>query len=148
MNKPKLTPSGNRITETMIGLARCSRFHRIIVAGSSGPERTFELHRRGYSRVMTTTTCGLPHGQYDVAFVDWQLHSMEALETTLDWLVHFLAPQGVLVVCVDAAERLGRRKLNLILQRLGFRVEAGTRCEQGLAISARRLDASQQALAA
>jgi hypothetical protein len=80
--------------------------------------------------------------------VDWQLHSIEALEATLTWLVHFLALDGVLVVCVDSAERLGRRKLGLMLQQLGFRVEAGTRCEQGLAVSARRPDASRQAIAA
>ena len=148
MTKPRLTPAGHRTIETMIRLAHCSKFHRIIVAGSNGPERMFELHRRGFNRAASTTTCGLPHGQYDVALVDWQLHSMEALEATLDWLVHFLAPGGVLVVCLNAAERLGRRKLSFILQRLGFRVEAGTCCEQGVIISARRPDAIEQAIAA
>jgi hypothetical protein len=108
----------------------------------------FELHRRGYNRVSTTATCGLPRGQYDVALVEWQLHSIKALETTLDWLVHFLAQSSVLVIWIDASESTNQRKLRSILEKLGFRFEAGTRCEGGLAIAARRLDANQQAIAA
>jgi hypothetical protein len=54
----------------LIDLAHCSRLHRIIVAGSNSPQTVFELHRRGYDRVATTATCGLPHGQYDVALID------------------------------------------------------------------------------
>ena len=148
MDKPKTAASGERIIATMIELARCSKPHRIIVAGSRGPHQMFELHRRGYNRVATTATCGLPRGQYDVAFVEWQLHSIKALETTLDWLVHFLAPTSVLVIWIDPQEHPDHRKLRSILERLGFRVEAGTRSEHGLAISARRLDANQQAIAA
>ena len=83
MLQSHLTPSGERIIEPMIGLARCSKRHRIIVAGSQRSELMFELYRRGYSRVATTTTCGLPDGQFDVALVDWRQHSISALETTL-----------------------------------------------------------------
>jgi hypothetical protein len=148
MNEPNPTASGERIIETMIELARCSKLHRIVVAGSKSPHQMFQLHRRGYNRVATTASCGLPRGQYDVAFVDWHLHSIKALETTLDWLVHFLAPTSVLVIWIDSRECTGHRKLGSILERQGFRVEAGTRCEQGFAVSARRLDTNQQAIAA
>jgi hypothetical protein len=98
VNRTKPTASGERIIETMIELARCSKLHRIIVAGPMGPYHMFELHRRGYDRVATTTTCGLPRGQFDVALVDWRLQSIKALETTLDWLVHFLDRSAVLVI--------------------------------------------------
>jgi hypothetical protein len=108
----------------------------------------FELHRRGYSRVATTATCGLPQSQYDVALIDWQLQTIKALETTLDWLVHFLASTSVLVVSIDSSKRDENQKLGPMLERLGFRVEAGTRCEQGFIISARRRDAAQMAIAA
>ena len=134
------------IIETMIGLARCSRLHRIIVAGSKGPHQMFELHRRGYRRVATTATCGLPRGPYDVAFVDWQQNSIKTLETTLNWLVHFLASTSVLVIGIASTEHSDG--LGSMFERLGFRIEAGTRCERGLAISARRLDANAQAIAA
>ena len=139
-------PASDRVMETMIELAQCSKFHRIIVAGPDGVNRMSVLHRRGYKRVSTTSTCGLPRGQYDVAWVEWRQHSIKALETTLQWLVHFLAPASGLVVWID--EPTNRRALGSILERLGFRVEVGTRCEHGLAIAARRLDANQQAMAA
>jgi hypothetical protein len=143
-----LTPADKQIIQSMIELARCSRSQRIIVAGSSCSEHMFELHRRGYLRVATTATCGLPQSQYDVALIDWQLQSVKALETTLDWLVHFLASTSVLVVSIDSSKRAENQKLGSMLERLGFRVEAGTRCEQGFVISARRRDAAQMAVAA
>ena len=108
----------------------------------------FELHRRGYNRVVTTANCGLPRGQYDVALVEWQSHSIKALETTLDWLVHFLAPTGVLVIWADVSEGARPAKTRIHSRKLGFRLEAGTRCEDGIAIAARRLDVNQQAVAA
>ena len=132
----------------MVELARCSKLDRIILAGSQSPHRMFELHRHGFIRVATTASCGLPHGQYDVALVDWQLPSIKALAATLDWLVHFLGPKGVLVIALDPRECPDRGKLKPMLARLGFRVEAGTRCEPGIAMSARRRDIAQQALAA
>jgi hypothetical protein len=100
----------------------------------------FDLHRRGYGRVATTTTCGLPDGQYDVALVDWRQHSIKALETTLDWLVHFLAPSGVLVAWLDPQERAGNRTLRAMLERHGLVVEAGTVRDHGSAVAARRCD--------
>jgi hypothetical protein len=140
MIQSRLTPSSERIIEPMLGLARCSKHHRIIVAGSQRSELMFELHRRGYVRVATTTTCGLPDGQYDVALVDWRRHSINALATTLDWLVHFLVPSGVLVAWLDPQERVGNRKLRAMLEGHGFVVEAGTVRDHGSAVAARRCD--------
>jgi len=141
MIQSRLTPSSERIIEPMLGLARCSKHHRIIGAGSQRSELMFELHRRGYGRVATTTTCGLPDGQYDVAFIDWCQHSINARETTLDWLVHFLGPSGVLVAWLDPQERAGNRKIRAILEEHGFVVEAGTVRDHGSAVAARRCDA-------
>jgi hypothetical protein len=136
----------DRIIDSMIELAQCSTNHRIIMAGSKGPDRIFKLRTRGYLHVATTATCKLPRGQYDVAFVEWRQHSIKALETTLDWLVHFLSPAGVLVVWIDTAP--AARNLRSAIERLGFRVEIGTRCENGFTISARRLDLGRQTMAA
>ena len=148
MSKMKPKPADNKIVATMIELAQCRALHRIILAGSSIPQRVAELHRRGYCRVAATTNCGLPRGHYDVALVEWRLHSVKALETTLTWLVHFLAPSSTLVIWIDGREQSAQRKLRSVLDKLGFRVEVGTRCEPGLAISARRLEARPMAVAA
>jgi len=139
MIQSRLTPSGERIIEPMIALARCSKLQRI-VAGSKSPELMFELHRRGYVRVVTTANCGLPAEQYDVALVDWRQRSIKALETTLDWLVDFLSPAGVLVVWVDPQERAGNRTLRSALERHGLVVEAGTIRKHGSAVSAQRCE--------
>jgi hypothetical protein len=148
MTQANFTPSGGQIIEPMIQLACCSRSHRIIVAGSRSRELMLELHRRGYIRVATTATSGLPRGQCNAALVDWRLEFIKSLETTLNWLVHFLAPAAVLVIWVDSSDRSGNRKLAAMLKRLGFFIEAGTRCEHGFAISARRRDAAQLNVAA
>jgi hypothetical protein len=136
----RLTPAGERIIESMLALARCSKQQRVIVAGSKSAELMFELHRRGHIRVATTANCGLPSGQYDVALVDWRQRSIKALETTLDWLVDFLSPTGVLVIWVDAQERAGNRTLRSTLERHGLVVEAGTIREHGSAVAAQRSD--------
>src|SRR5262245_2746546 len=125
----KSIPTSERIVGTMIELARCSKGQRILVAGCNAPHRLFDLHRRGFNRVATTAICGLPCGQYDAAFVEWQASSIKALESTLDWLVHFLAPGGVLAIWVEPCAQTDHRKLVSALERLGFLVEAGTRCE-------------------
>src|SRR5476651_195020 len=125
-----MIPSGlmladEEIIQTMIDLVRCSKSHRIIMTGSQSSKQMFELNRRGYARVATTASCGMPRGQYDVAFVDWQRQTIKALATILGWLVHFLAPTSVLVVSIDFSERTDRMKLKSLLERLGFRIEAG-----------------------
>jgi hypothetical protein len=138
MSQSRLTPAGERIIEPMIELARCSKLDRIIVAGAKSAALMFELHRRGYVRVATTANCGLPAEQYDVALVDWRERSIKALDTTLDWLVDFLNPGGVLVVWIDPQEPAANRKLRSMLQKHGLVVEAGTLREHGSAVSAQR----------
>jgi hypothetical protein len=142
------TPLRKQIIEPLIELARCSKRHRFIVAGSKSAELMSELYLRGYVRVATTATCGLPHGQYDVALVNWQGRSIEAIEATLDWLVHFLASSGVLVIWIDSPERTANQRLESILERLGFHVEVGTLCDQGLAILGRRRNVAAMTVAA
>jgi hypothetical protein len=141
-------PSDERIVDTMIKLARASKSCRMIVAGCNSSEVLLELHRLGCSRAATTKTCRIPCGQNDVALIMWRDHSIKALATTLDWLVHFLSPAGVLVVWVGPHERRPNQGLRLLLEKLGFRVEAGTCCENGVAISARRLESTRTGEAA
>jgi hypothetical protein len=141
-------PTGRGISEAMIGLTGCSRSRRIIVAGARGRELMLELHRRGYTRVETTGTCGLPRGQCQAALLDGQLQSVKAIETTLCWLVHFLASGSVLVIGVGSGESASGRKLRSMLEGLAFQIEVETRCEDGAAFMARRRDAVEINVAA
>jgi hypothetical protein len=130
--------TGDRIIDPMIALAGCSREHRIVVAGSKSMEMMLELRRRGYLRAAATGNCGRPLGQYDVALVDWRRRPLRTLETTLDWLVNFLNPTGVLVVWVDAQKPTVNESLRASLEKRGFVIERGTVHECGCALSARR----------
>jgi hypothetical protein len=130
--------TGDRIIDPMIALAGCSTQHRIVVAGSKSMELMLKLHRRGYLRAAATGNCGRPAGQYDVALVDWRRRTLRALETTLDWLVPFLSPSGVLVVWVDAQKPEANQGLRASLEKHGFVIEQGTVHECGCALSARR----------
>ena len=87
----------------------------------------FELHRYGYVRAAGTANCGHPAGQYDVALVDWRQRTFKALEKTLDWLMGFRSPAGVLVVWVDPQKPAANQDLCSALERRGFVVEASNR---------------------
>jgi acetolactate synthase regulatory subunit len=136
----QLHPSAanERIIEPMIALAHCSQQDRIIVAGSKAIELMSLLQRRGYVRAAATASCAHAAKQYHVALVDWRQRSLQALETTLDWLVDYLNPVGVLVIWVDPQKPAAHQTLRTALQRRGFRIEAGTSYEYGFAISARQ----------
>jgi hypothetical protein len=140
MNQPSPIPSDERIVDAMIELAHAAKLHRVIVAGSNSAEIFLELYRRGYPRATTTKFCLVPCGQHEVALVAWREQSIEALETTLDQLVHYLTASGVLVFWVGRHERMAHQLLGSALRRLGFRIESGTHCENGIAIAARRVD--------
>lgn len=73
----------------------------------------------------------------------WGEHSIEGLKTTLGWLVHFLNDAGVLVIWFRSDDQTSSQALRLALAALGFRIESGTTCEDGVAISARRIESSQ-----
>jgi len=145
---PSSAPASERILDGMIELARCSKLDRVVVAGATAPELMLGLHCRGYARVATVATCGLPHGQYGVALVNWEGRSIKALETTLDWLVQYLGSCAVLVIRLDPLERTANRKVKSILDNLGFQIEVGALCEHGLAVSACRRDAQHMPVAA
>jgi hypothetical protein len=143
MSQPRIIPPPEeRILDAMIALGRATEFDRMIVAGSNSSDLFSELRRRGYQRVTTTKACRVPRGLHDVALIVWWEHSITALETTLDQLTHFLNAHGALVVWISPRQHMAHNALRFALQRVGFRIESGTCCENGIAISARRLEST------
>jgi hypothetical protein len=138
----------SRIAGGLVELARAKTSTRLMVAGDATTQLLAELRRRGFGNVLGAKNCGLPRGQFDIALVAWQDHSIKALETTLDWLVHFLSPTGALGIWVGSAELVSQQKLKMALDRLGFRIESGSRVERGIAVCARRLEIIRAAKAA
>jgi len=140
MNQSHHTLSGQGLIESMIALAGCSKQQRIIVAGEKSIELTMELERRGYRHVAATANCGKPAEQYDVALVDWRRRTFRALDATLDWLVDFLRPEGVLVAWTDPQKQAARENLSAALESRGFIIETTTVHANGYGVSARRRD--------
>jgi hypothetical protein len=134
------------IIGTMIGLACAAPNHRIVVAGSDAFGVYLSLHRRGFSRIATITTCRIRCGQHDVALIVRQ-HSLQALETLLTGVLPFLKARAIVTMRIGCAERGGRELQSLLVQ-MGFRVEAGVRCDSGFIVSARRRDCGHLAQAA
>ena len=125
------------VVETMIQLTRAAKSHRVIVAGSNAFDVYLDLLHRGFFRAATTATCRIPCEQHDVGLIAGQ-HSTQALETLLVRIVPFLTSQAIMAVCVDCDEHQGGMRLQKLLERLGFRIEAGTKCEGGFILAARR----------
>jgi hypothetical protein len=148
MNSLSSTHAGDRVIEPMIALAGCSKHHRVIIAGSKAVELMLDMHRRGYVHAAATANCGRPAGQYDTALVDWRRRTFKTLESTLDWLLKFLSPDGLLVVWVDPQKPAAIQSLRLALEKRGFAIEADTVHECGCAVSARRHQTSPMQKAA
>jgi hypothetical protein len=136
IRKSCVIPSAEGIVDALIRLTFATKLDRMIVAGPKCVDTLLELHRRGYLRVTTAALCDVPCGQFDVALLAWREHSVEAFETTLNGLAHFLSAAGFLVVCVTTRDRI--QLLGSALKRLGFRIEARTECEIGVTLCARR----------
>lgn len=131
----------------MIQLVRATKSQRVFVAGSYCFDAYLTLLERGYSRTATPATCRIPCGQYDVALIAGH-HSAQALETLLGETVPFLNTRAALAIWTEAREAGSSQKLQSALERLGFRIEAGTRCEAGFVLSARRHACDHMAKAA
>jgi hypothetical protein len=137
MVQPYYGSNREQVIDTMIELSRLSHLHRAIVAGSGAMELYLALRRRGFFRVATTTTCRIPRGQHTVGLITGQ-GSPGTIETTLAEVSQFLGASAAIAVLIDSREGGFCLKIRTRLEQMGFRIEAGVRCPQGLVLSAYR----------
>jgi hypothetical protein len=137
MAQPHAGSNREQVVDTMIELTRLSHLHRAIVAGSDSMELYLALRRRGFIRVATTETCRAPRGQHAVALITGQ-NSLQAIETSLARISQFLCASAAIAVLIDSRESGFCLKIRAKLEQMGFRIEAGVRCQQGLVLSAYR----------
>ena len=147
MVQPHSALSREQVIDTMIELTRLSHLHRTIVAGSDSLELYLALRRRGFIRVATTATCRIPKGQHAVGLITGQ-NSLRAIEATLAEISQFLSASAAIAVLIDSRESSFCLKIRTKLEQMGFRIEAGVRCEQGLVLSAYRQGFAQMENAA
>ena len=140
-------PNREQVIDTMIGLTRLSNLDRTIVAGSDSLELYLALRRRGFIRVATTATCRIPKGQHAVGLITGQ-NSLRAIEAALAEISQFLNASAAIAVLIDSRESGFCLKVRARLEQMGFRIEAGVRCQQGLVLSAYRQGFAQMENAA
>ena len=126
-----------QVIDTMIGLTRLSNLQRAIVAGSDRMEIYLALRRRGFIRVATPETCRVAKRQHAVGLITGQ-NSPQAIEAALAQISQFLAPSAAIAVLIDSREAGAGLRIRERLEQMGFRIEAGVRCQQGLVLSAYR----------
>jgi hypothetical protein len=136
-----------QVVDTMIDLTRLSNLHRAIVAGHDSLELYLALRRRGFVRVATTATCRIPSRQHAVGLVTGQ-NSLSAIEAALAEIAQFLSPNAAIAVLIDSRESGLCLKIRAKLEQMGFRIEAGVRCQQGFVLSAYRQSFGQMENAA
>ncbi len=141
------TQARQQIIDTVIDLTQLSVAHRAIVVGGNAPELCVALQRRGFLRVVTPATCPVARGQHPIGIVAGR-HSLRALETLIADISHYLDTTSAVAVLIDTTERGCGQKVRSRLEQLGFRIDAGVRCQQGLVLSARRQDTAHMVVAA
>ena len=126
-----------QVVDTMIELTRLSSPHRAIIAGSDNVDLCLALRRRGFMRVSTPATCRTPKAQHGVGLIAGQ-NSLQAIETALVEISQFLSASAAIAVLIDCRESGSSLRIRARLEQMGFRIEAGVRCQQGFVLSAYR----------
>jgi hypothetical protein len=137
MVQPHAVSNREQVVDTMIELARLSNLHRAIVAGGDSLELYLTLRRRGFMRVATPATCRVPGRQHSVGLITGR-NSLQAIEAALARISQFLTASAAIAILIDSRESGFCQKVRTRLEQMGFRIEAGVRCEQGLVLSAYR----------
>ena len=126
-----------QVVDTIIGLTRLSHLHRAIIAGSGSMEFYLALRRRGFLRAATTPTCRIPKGQHPVGLIAGH-NSLQAIEAAIIELSPFLGASAAIAVLIDCRETGAGLRIRERLEQMGFRIEAGVRCQEGFVLSAIR----------
>jgi hypothetical protein len=137
MVQPHSVANREQVVDTMIGLTRLSHLQRAIVAGSESLELYLALRRRGFIRVATTTTCRIARAQHAVGLIGGR-DSLAAIAAALAHISPFLSTSAAIAVLIDSRESGLSLKVRGKLEQMGFRIEAGVRCHEGLVLSAYR----------
>ena len=117
------------------------------ITGRDRMELYLALWRRGFIRVATTATCRVPRGQHVVGLITGQ-NSLGDIEAALAQISPFLSTNAAIAVLIYSRESGFCLKIRSRLEQMGFRIEAGVRCQQGLVLSAYRYGFGQMENAA
>lgn len=135
-----------QVLDTMIALTRLSYLQRAIIAGSGGMELYLGLRRRGFMRATTISTSWLPRRQHAIGLL--ADHHSAALEKALTEMSPYLCASARVALLIEADRNASGLEVRAKLRQMGFQIEAGVRCQQGLVLSACRQGVGQMERAA
>lgn len=125
-----------QVLDTMIALTRLTLLQRAIIAGRGGTELYLGLRQRGFMRVATISTNWLPRRQHAIALLADR--NSASLERALAEIAPYLSANATIALLIDAGDNGSSSSIRAKLQQMGFQIEAGVRCHQGLVLSACR----------
>ena len=140
-------PDSEQVVDTMISLTRLSNAHRTIIAGNDGMRLYALLRRRGLIRLAMPVICSTPRKQHSVGLIAGE-NSPATIEAALTQISPFLSDCAAVAILIDSSEGGLGLKIRTKLERMGFQIEAGVRCAQGLVLSAYRKGFAQMEQAA
>jgi hypothetical protein len=147
MTQPCSVADRDQVVDTMISLTRLSNLDRVIVVGGESVELYLSLRRRGFIRVTTPATSRAPRKQHHIGLIMGG-NSSPAIEAALLQVSHFLSASATIAILIDSRDGEFCLKVRKKLEQIGFRIEAGARCQQGLVLSAYRQGFAQMEQAA
>jgi hypothetical protein len=142
MSRPAFASPRDEIVDTMINLTHLSRAQRIVVAGGDGIELYLALRRRGFGFGVLASTCRTPLARHSVGLIAGD-RCYQSIEATISQIGRLLCPAASLTISIESQESGLAAKVRTRLQQLGFRIEAGARCQQGFVLAAHREEAFQ-----
>jgi hypothetical protein len=142
MSQHRLISPLDQIVDTMIDLAHLSRSHRIVIAGSDSAGLYLALKRRGFAYTTLASACRISRSQYSAGLIAGD-HSFQAIEAAVVQISGLLNAAADIAVSIESQESGLGAKVRTRLQQLGFRIEAGARCQQGFVLAAHRPDFRQ-----
>lgn len=137
----------DQVVDTMIALTHLSNLHRAIIAGTGSIELYLSLRRRGFIQVATTATCRLPRRQHSIGLLTGE-KSLATIEAKLLEISQFLSANATIAILIDSREGEFCLSIRRKLEQMGFRIEAGVRCQRGLVLAAHRQGFAQMERAA
>jgi len=136
-----------QVVDTMIALTRLSNLHRTIIAGNDSLKLYVALRRRGFLRVATPATCNVRRREHSIGLIAGQ-NSLANIEAALIEISRFLSNRAAIAILINSNEGEFSLKIRRKLEQMGFRIEAGVHCHQGLVLSAYRQGFAQMEQAA
>jgi hypothetical protein len=136
------TLDSDRVVDIMITLTYLSNLSRAIVASRNGTELYLALRRRGFVRIGMPSTFRLRRATCAVGLIT-VVDSLPEFETALAQIAPSLGVTATIAVLIKPAESGFALKIREKLEQLGFRIEAGVRCREGLVLSAYRQNFAQ-----